>query len=71
MKILLVEDEEMLSGFIAKGLRKLGYAVDVAFDGEEALYNYEVNKYNIIVLDLNIPKIDGLNILREIRKKDT
>lgn len=71
MKILLVEDEEMLSGFIAKGLRKLGYAVDVAFDGEEALYNYEVNKYNIIVLDLNIPKIDGLNILRKIRKKDT
>lgn len=71
MKILLVEDEEILSGFIAKGLRKLGYAVDVAFDGEEALYNYEVNKYNIIVLDLNIPKIDGLNILRKIRQKDT
>jgi len=71
MKLLLVEDEEMLSGFIAKGLRKLGYAVDTVFDGEEALYNYEVYEYDLIVLDLNLPIIEGLDVLREIRKKDT
>lgn len=71
MKILLVEDEEMLSAIIAKGLRKVGYAVDTVFDGEEALEYYEIYEYDIIILDLNIPKIDGLNVLRTIRKKDT
>lgn len=70
MKILLVEDEEMLSAIIAKGLRKVGYAVDTVFDGEEALEYYEIYEYDIIILDLNIPKKDGLNVLRVIRKKD-
>ncbi|WP_026478717.1 response regulator transcription factor [Alkaliphilus transvaalensis] len=71
MKILLVEDEEMLSAIIAKGLRKVGYAVDTVFDGEEALDHYEIHEYDIIILDLNIPKIDGLDVLRTIRKKDS
>ncbi len=71
MKLLLVEDEEMLSAIIAKGLRKAGYAVDTVFDGEEALEYYEINRYDIIILDLNIPKIDGLDVLRAIRKKDS
>jgi len=70
MKILLVEDEEMLSDIIAKGLRKLGYAVDVVFDGEEALNYYEIYEYDLIILDLNIPKIDGIDVLRKIRKND-
>ncbi len=70
MKILLVEDEEMLSKIITKGLEKIGYAVDKAFDGEEALYSYEVNEYDLIILDLNIPKIDGLEVLKTIREKD-
>ncbi len=70
MKILLVEDEEMLSKIVTKGLEKLGYAVDKAFDGEEALYNYEVNEYDLIILDLNIPKVDGLDVLKKIRETD-
>lgn len=70
MKLLLVEDEDELSFIIAKGLKKCGYVVDVAFDGEEALYYYEVNEYDLIILDLNIPKIDGLDVLRQIRKTD-
>ncbi len=70
MKLLLVEDEEMLSAIIAKGLRKLGYAIDTVFDGEEALTNYNVNEYDLIILDLNIPKLDGIDVLRSIRKTD-
>ncbi len=70
MKILFVEDEEMLSKVVSKGLEKLGYAVDKAFDGEEALYNYEVNEYDLIILDLNIPKVDGLEVLKTIREDD-
>lgn len=70
MRLLLVEDEEMLSEIIAKGLRKDGYAVDTAFDGEEALYLYEINEYDLIILDLNIPLIDGIDVLQKIRKAD-
>lgn len=70
MRILLVEDEKMLSGYIAKGLTNSGYAVDTAYDGEEALYEYEVNEYDLIVLDLNLPKKDGLEVLHEIRQHD-
>lgn len=70
MKLLLVEDEELLSNAIAKGLRQVGFAVDQAFDGEEALYAYEVNAYDLIVLDLNLPVIDGVEVLRRIRETD-
>lgn len=70
MRLLLVEDEEMLSAIVAKGLKKSGYAVDTAFDGEEALYLYEINEYDLIILDLNLPVIDGLEVLKEIRQKD-
>ncbi|WP_251655321.1 response regulator [Paenibacillus glycanilyticus] len=52
MKILLVEDEEELSKIIDRGLHKSGYAVDKAYDGEEALDYYSVNTYDVIVLDL-------------------
>lgn len=70
MRILLVEDERKLSDSIVKGLTNAGYAVDAAYDGEEALYEYEVNEYDLIILDLNLPKKDGLDVLREIREKD-
>lgn len=67
MKILLVEDEKLLSKAITKGLKKSGYAVDDAYDGEQALEFFEINSYDIVVLDLNIPKIDGIEVLRRIR----
>lgn len=70
MKLLLVEDEEMLSKSIAKGLGLLGYAVDCAYDGEEALYLYELNEYDLMILDLNLPKLDGMEVLRRIRSQD-
>lgn len=70
MKILLIEDEEELSGIISRGLRKCSYVVDAAYDGEEALAFYHVNTYDVIILDLNLPKIDGLEVLRRIREKD-
>ena len=46
MKLLLIEDEEDLSVIIAKGLQKIGYAVDTVYDGEEALYMYGLNEYD-------------------------
>ena len=70
MKLLVVEDEEMLSRSIAKGLGILGYAVDCAYDGEEALYLYELNEYDLMILDLNLPKLDGMEVLRRIRSQD-
>lgn len=70
MKILLVEDEKQLSDVIAKGLRKSSYVVEQAYDGEEALELLYINSYNLVVLDLNLPKIDGLEVLKEIRKED-
>lgn len=70
MKLLLVEDTVILNKSIAKGLRKQGYAVDCAFDGEEALALYAVNSYDLIILDLNLPKISGMEVLRQIRIAD-
>lgn len=70
MRILLVEDEKDLNRILAKGLKKIGYAVDGAFDGEEALFMFDVNEYDLILLDLNLPKIDGLDVLKEIRKRN-
>lgn len=70
MKLLLVEDEALLSAAMAKGLRKRGYAVDCAYDGEEALERYGVNEYDLMILDLNLPKLDGLEVLRRIRERD-
>lgn len=70
MKLLLVEDEEILSAALAQGLKKMNYAVDCAYDGEEALQLYEINEYDLMILDLNLPKISGLDVLRRIREKD-
>jgi len=70
MKLLLVEDSTILSKSIAKGLGKRGYTVDCAYDGEEALELYAINSYDLIILDLNLPKISGMEVLHQIRQHD-
>lgn len=70
MRLLIVEDEKSLLKALKKGFEKSGYAVDSALDGEEALERFFSAYYDGIVLDLNLPKMDGLDVLREIRKED-
>ncbi len=67
MRILVVEDEIDLANAIKLGLTNQGYSVDLAMDGEEALNSVEVNNYDMIILDINLPKIDGLEVCRNIR----
>jgi len=67
MRILVIEDEKKVAHFIKKGLEEEHYAVDTAYDGETGLYMTEVNEYDLVVLDLMIPKIDGLEVLKRIR----
>ena len=70
MKILLVEDEERLLESIREGLVHSGYVVDTALDGEEGSFMAFTNDYDLIILDINLPKKDGFEILREIRDRD-
>ena len=67
MRILLVEDETRVAGFIAKGLREKSYAVDIAADGEQALYHAAVNDYDLVILDVMLPVKDGHSVCRELR----
>lgn len=67
MRILVVEDEVELADAIAVGLRREGYAVDVANDGQGALDRLGVSSYDLVTLDLNLPDIDGLALARRIR----
>ena len=70
MRLLVVEDEELLQQALSKGFKKLGYTTDIAEDGEAALDYYFSNIYDLIILDLNLPKIDGMDVLREIRNEN-
>lgn len=71
MQILIVEDEEKIGNFLRRGFLEESYSVDIAKDGEEALYKFEINSYDCIILDLMIPKINGLELCRTIRSKNT
>ena len=68
MKVLIVEDERKLLRLLKEGLDLLGYVTDVARDGEEALDLAYVECYDIIILDINLPKKDGFEVLRDIRQ---
>ncbi|WP_199613549.1 response regulator transcription factor [Paenibacillus alkalitolerans] len=68
MRVLVVEDEVSLQKALCNGLKKYGYAVDPANDGEQALELIDINPYDVVVLDLNLPKTNGMEVLREVRK---
>ncbi len=70
MRILLVEDEKRIASFVARGLKEERYVVDVAHNGEEGLFQAQVNPYDLIILDVMLPGKDGFTVCREIRKTD-
>lgn len=70
MKILIIEDEEDLLKVLKKFFVKKGYVVETAIDGQVGYHMYEMNDYDLIILDLNLPTIDGIEILSRIREKD-
>jgi len=68
--MLIVEDEKKVANFIGKGLQEEGYAVDLAFDGEDGLRMGTDPSYDLIILDIYLPKLDGLAALRKLRAQD-
>jgi heavy metal response regulator len=67
LRLLLVEDEPRVARVIAKGAREQGYAVDIAADGEDALYKASITGYDLILLDVMLPPKDGFEVCRELR----
>ena len=69
MKILLIEDDAKLVENIKEGLKKQGFRVDIAKDGEEGLYLAQNNKYDVIIVDWMLPKISGIDLIKKLRKE--
>jgi len=69
VRLLVVEDERDLAENLKKGLTEQGYAVDIALDGEEGCFMAETEPYDLIILDLMLPKMDGIAICNSLRKK--
>lgn len=69
MRVLLVEDERRIADFIRRGLSEQGYAVDVAHDGEEGLGWPDVADFDVIILDVMLPVMDGIDVCRTLRKR--
>jgi len=70
VRILVVDDDRRLCGIIKRGLMEETYAVDTAYDGEEGEYLAEVNSYDLIILDIMMPKKDGLEVCHMLREKE-
>ncbi|MDL2236904.1 response regulator transcription factor [Christensenellaceae bacterium OttesenSCG-928-K19] len=70
MKLLIIEDEEDLLEMLVRGFEKLGYATDGLLDGEEGLEAIQTGVYDLVVLDLNLPGMDGIDILQKVREED-
>ena len=70
MRLLIIEDEIGILEALRKGLKWEGYAVDIVSDGYEAMEYLELNTYDLVVLDINLPGIDGFSILQELRKRN-
>jgi two-component system, OmpR family, copper resistance phosphate regulon response regulator CusR len=71
MRILVVEDEKRIADFLSRGLESGGYAVDVAHDGARALDLVHAAEYDLVILDLGLPDMDGLSLLQKIRNRKT
>jgi heavy metal response regulator len=71
MRILVVEDEKRIADFLSRGLESAGYAVDVAQDGARALDLAHATEYDLVILDLGLPDMDGLAVLQKIRNRKT
>ena len=71
MRILIVEDEKELAESLKEGLIMSNYAVDVAYDGEEGQALLDINDYDLLLLDLNLPKKDGIEVLQQLRKSNS
>lgn len=69
MRLLLAEDEKALSKALTAILERNNYSVDAVFDGQEALEYLEADNYDCVILDIMMPKVDGITVLKEIRKK--
>src|SRR4029079_1561479 len=69
MRILVVEDDPRMSNVIAKGLREQSYAVDLATDGDAGVYQASINDYDLIILDVLLPRKDGYEVCRELRER--
>lgn len=69
MRVLVVEDERRLAGIVKRGLLEEGYSVDNAYDGEEAQYMAEITPYDLIILDIMLPRKDGIAVCQELRTK--
>lgn len=69
MRILIVEDDEKIGAFVARGLREAGYAVDLAADGRKGLASALAEPYAAAVVDLGLPGLDGLSLIDELRKR--
>jgi heavy metal response regulator len=70
MRILVIEDEKKVARFIKRGLEEAGYLVDAAEDGEEGLYLAEIDDYDLIILDLVLPRKSGLDVCRQLREQN-
>jgi len=69
MRILVVEDEKRIADFLSRGLESAGYAVDVAAEGSRAMDLLHATEYDMVVLDLGLPDMDGLTVLKKIRNR--
>ena len=68
MRILIVEDEESLADLVANRLKKEKYVVDVSLDGEDGLYNALLDIYDLVLLDIMLPGVNGIEILKEMKR---
>ena len=69
MRVLVVEDEKRIADFLSRGLQSAGYAVDVVHHGGDAIERVHATEYDLIVLDLGLPDIDGLQVLQKIKNR--